>query len=251
MTGRFDGQVALVTGASLGIGKAIAAEFVARGGAVTITGRKPDQLAEAASSIAGNDRVLAVPGNAGDPAHRAEAVQRTLQTFGRLDSVVANVGINPVFGLLLDSDLDAVRKIFDTNYVATLSLIQQAWRAWMSEHGGSIVVISSVAARANAGGIGAYGSSKAALEHLVKHLAIELAPKARINAIAPAVVKTKFAERLYGEHEEEVAALYPMKRLGEPEDVAAAAAYFLSDQSGWVTGQVLTLDGGATVRGGL
>lgn len=249
--GRFDGRVALITGASRGIGLAIAAEWVERGGAVTITARKPEQLDAAVAELGGGDRVLAVPGNAADPAHRAEAVQRTLDTFGRLDGVVANVGINPVFGPLIDADLDAVRKIFDTNYVATLALIQRAWRSWMADNGGSILVISSVAALRNSGGIGAYGSSKAALQHLVAHLAIELAPKVRINAVAPAVVKTRFAEALYAADEAAAAARYPLQRLGEPADVAKAAAFLLSDESGWITGQTLVIDGGANARGGL
>lgn len=251
MDGRFDGRVALITGASRGIGLAIAAEWVERGGAVTVTARKAEQLTDAVKELGGGDRVLAVPGNAGDAAHRAEAVQRTLDTFGRLDSVVANVGINPVFGPLIEADLDAVRKIFDVNYVSTLGLIQRAWRSWMADNGGSILAVSSVAAMRNSGGIGAYGSSKAALEHLVKHLSVELAPKVRVNGVAPAVVKTKFAEALYAKDEEAAAARYPLQRLGEPIDIAKAAAFLLSEQSGWITGQTLVIDGGSAARGGM
>jgi NAD(P)-dependent dehydrogenase (short-subunit alcohol dehydrogenase family) len=244
-----DGRTALVTGGSRGIGLAIAQSLVDRGARVVLTARKPEALAEAVTALGGPDVAVAVTGNAGDAEHRASAVRTAVETFGSLDMLVGNVGINPVYGPLVDLDLDAFRKILDTNVVATLGLVQEAWRAWMAEHGGSVLVVASVAGLRSSEGIAAYGVSKAALINLTTQLAVELGPKVRVNAVAPAVVKTRFAEALYEGREEQVARQYPVGRLGVPSDVGEAAAYLLGDGAGWVTGQTLVLDGGALSRG--
>jgi NAD(P)-dependent dehydrogenase (short-subunit alcohol dehydrogenase family) len=245
----FEGRTALVTGASRGIGLAIATSLVQRGARVVVTARKAEALAEAVDALGGPDKAVAVAGNVADPEHRAEAVRTAVETFGSLDVLVGNVGINPVYGPLMDAPLDAVRKILDTNVVASLGLVQEAWRAWMSEHGGSVLIVASVAGLKSSEGIAAYGVSKAALINLTTQLAVELGPKVRVNAVAPAVVKTRFAEALFTGREDEVARQYPAGRLGVPEDIGEAAAYLLGDSAGWVTGQTLTLDGGALSRG--
>ncbi|MCZ2817592.1 MULTISPECIES: SDR family oxidoreductase [unclassified Modestobacter] len=245
----FEGRTALVTGASRGIGLAIAQSLVERGARVVVTARKPDALAEAVEALGGPEKAVAVAGNAGDPEHRAEAVRTAIDTFGSLDVLVGNVGINPVFGPLMDAPLDAFRKILDTNVVSSLGLVQEAWKAWMSEHGGSVLIVASVAGLKSSEGIAAYGVSKAALINLTTQLAVELGPKVRVNAVAPAVVKTRFAEALFTGREDELGGQYPVGRLGVPEDIGEAAAYLLSDQAGWVTGQTLVLDGGALSRG--
>jgi NAD(P)-dependent dehydrogenase (short-subunit alcohol dehydrogenase family) len=245
----FEGRTALVTGASRGIGLAIAQSLVDRGARVVLTARKPDALAEAVEQLGGSEHAVGVPGNAGDAEHRAAAVRTAIDTFGSLDVLVGNVGINPVFGPLMDAPLDAVRKILDTNVVGSLGLVQEAWRAWMAEHGGSVLFVSSVAGLRSSEGIAAYGVSKAALVNLTTQLAVELGPTVRVNAVAPAVVKTRFAEALFTGREEQVAAQYPVGRLGVPRDVGEAAAYLLGDDAGWVTGQTLVLDGGALARG--
>jgi NAD(P)-dependent dehydrogenase (short-subunit alcohol dehydrogenase family) len=245
----FEGRTALVTGASRGIGLAIATSLVQRGAKVVVTARKADALAEAVESLGGPDVAVAVAGNVGDPEHRAEAVRTAVETFGSLDVLVGNVGINPVFGPLMDAPLDAFRKILDTNVVASLGLVQEAWRAWMAEHGGSVLIVASVAGLKSSEGIAAYGVSKAALINLTTQLAVELGPRVRVNAVAPAVVKTRFAEALFTGREDQVARQYPAGRLGVPEDIGEAAAYLLGDSAGWVTGQTLTLDGGALSRG--
>jgi NAD(P)-dependent dehydrogenase (short-subunit alcohol dehydrogenase family) len=243
------GRTALVTGASRGIGLGIARSLVDRGARVVLTARKPEALAQAVEELGGEDVAVAVAGNAGDADHRAEAVRTAVETFGSLDMLVGNVGINPVYGPLVDLDLGAFRKILDTNVVSTLGLVQEAWRAWMAEHGGSVLVVASVAGLRSSEGIAAYGVSKAALINLTAQLAVELAPKVRVNALAPAVVKTRFAGALYEGREEQVAQQYPMARLGVPEDVGEAAAYLLGDGAGWITGQTLVIDGGRLSRG--
>ncbi|MGQ0717972.1 MAG: SDR family oxidoreductase [Pseudonocardiales bacterium] len=250
------GRTALISGASRGIGHAIAAALLARGAAVTITARKPDELNAAADELAAAvedtaDRVLALPGNAGDPAARAEAVDRTVERFGSLDVLVNNVGINPVYGPLIDADLDTVRKIFDVNVVAVLGFVQQAHRAWMGEHGGAVVNVASVAGLRSTGAIAAYGTSKAAMIRLTEELAWELGPSIRVNAVAPAVVKTKFSTALYAQGEEQVAKAYPMGRLGRPEDVAALVAFLVSDAASWITGETVRVDGGLLATGPL
>jgi NAD(P)-dependent dehydrogenase (short-subunit alcohol dehydrogenase family) len=249
--GSFEGRTALVTGGSRGIGLGIAQSLVDRGARVVLTARKAEVLAEAVDRLGGPDVAVAVPGNTADPEHRAAAVRTAVDTFGSLDVLVGNVGINPVFGPLMDLDPDAFRKILDTNVVSTLGLVQQAWRAWMAEHGGSVLIVASVAGLKSSEGIAAYGVSKAALINLTTQLAVELGPKVRVNAVAPAVVKTRFAEALFEGREAELAAQYPANRLGTPDDIGEAAAYLLGDAAGWVTGQTLVLDGGALSRGPL
>ena len=251
------GKAALITGASRGIGFAIATELLRRGASVTITARKPDELAAAADKLvanaAGGDatRVLAVPGNAGSAESREEAVGKTVGTFGNLAILINNTGINPVYGFLMDADLDAVRKIFDVNVVAALGFVQLAYRAWMREHGGAIVNLASVAGFRSTGVIAAYGASKAALIRLTEELAWQLGPSIRVNAVAPAVVKTKFATALYADNEEKVSAAYPLKRLGTPEDVAGLVGFLVSDAASWITGETVRVDGGILSTGSL
>ncbi|MFW6204085.1 MAG: SDR family oxidoreductase, partial [Actinomycetota bacterium] len=244
-----DGKVAIVTGASRGIGHAVAGRLVADGARVCVTGRKPEALEKAAAELGEPDRVLAVPGKAHDPDHQAEAVQRVLDTFGRLDVLVNNVGVSPVFGPLMDLELSAAAKILEVNVLATIGWTQQAHRAYLREHGGVIVNMGSVAGLGVSPGIGMYGVSKAAVINLTKQLAAELGPGVRVNAVAPAVVKTQFASMLYEGREEDVAAHYALKRLGVPNDVAGAVAFLASDDASWITGQTLVLDGGVTLTG--
>lgn len=254
MTPDFKGKVALVTGASRGIGHAIAVELARGGAAVTISSRKPEQIAAAAEELRGlvpDAKVLGVPANTGSDDDRAEVVRRTVEEFGSLDVLINNTGINPTYGPLVDADLGAVRKLFDVNVVGALGFVQLAVKAWMAEHGGSIVNIASVAGLRSSGVIAAYGASKAALIRLTEELAWQLGPGVRVNAVAPAVVKTKFAEALYTDREEQAAASYPMKRLGVPEDVAQLVAFLASDQASWITGETVRVDGGMLATGSL
>lgn len=239
----FGGRAAIVTGASRGIGLAIAADIVEHGGRVCITARKADELDEAVAEL-GDGNAIAVPGNSQDPEHRADAVRRTVEAFGSVDVLVNNAATNVQFGPLVDAELGAVEKILQVNYVASLGWVQAVWHGWMAEHGGTILNVASIGGLGPAPFIGAYGASKAALIHLTRQLALELSPGVRVNAVAPAVVKTHFARALYEGREAEVAAAYPLRRLGVPEDVAHAARSLLSPDAGWITGQTLVLDGG-------
>ncbi|MGP4001255.1 SDR family oxidoreductase [Streptomyces sp. 8N706] len=243
------GKVALVTGASRGIGYGIAEALVARGDRVAITGRNEEALKEAVEQL-GADRVIGIAGKAHDEAHQAAAVEQTVEAFGRVDYLVNNAGTNPVYGPLTELDLGVARKVYETNVISALGFAQQTWKAWQKENGGAIVNIASVAGLSPSPFIGAYGVSKAAMINLTVQLAHELAPGVRVNAIAPAVIKTKFAQALYENREEEVAASYPLGRLGLPEDIGGATEFLLSDRSAWITGQTLVVDGGIFLNAG-
>jgi NAD(P)-dependent dehydrogenase (short-subunit alcohol dehydrogenase family) len=248
---RFEGKTAIVTGASRGIGLGIAQRLVDEGARVVITARKQQALDEAVAALGGPAKALAVAGRADDAAHQAETVKLAVETFGGADLLVNNTGINPVFGPMVEMSMDAARKIVEVNCLAALSWVQQAYQGWMKEHGGAVVNVSSVAGLKPAPGIGFYGSSKAMLTHITQELAVELGPDIRVNAVAPAVVKTQFATALYEGREEQLAATYPLKRLGAPEDIGSVVAFLLSADAAWVTGQLLVIDGGITLTGGV
>ncbi len=243
-------RAAIVTGASRGIGRAIAERLVADGVRVCITARSAEPLAEVVAALGGPEHAIGVAGKAHDAAHQQEAVAATMVAFGRIDHLVNNVGTNPAFGPLLELDLDAARKMVDINVLAMLSWTRRVHEAWMGEHGGSVVNVSSFAGLRPAGPISFYGATKAMLSYLTAALAVELAPGVRVNAVAPAVVKTKFAQPLYEGYEEQVAALYPLRRLGVPEDVAGAVTFLLGPDAAWVTGQTVVVDGGLLLQTG-
>ncbi|WP_116043469.1 SDR family oxidoreductase [Amycolatopsis palatopharyngis] len=248
---RLEGRIAIVTGASRGIGLAIAQRLVREGARVCITARNAEPLAEAAATMP-EGSVVTMPGKADDAGHRQEVFDRVVEEFGGLDILVNNAGINPAYGPLIDLDLAAARKILEVNVLTSLAWVQEAVRRPGTGFAdrGSVVNLSSVTGETPAPGIGMYGVSKAALAHLTRTLAAELGPNIRVNAVAPAVVKTQFAKALYEGKEAETAAMYPMKRLGQPDDVAAAVTYLASDDAAWVTGHVITVDGGLQTVGG-
>ena len=239
---RFTGKVAIVTGASRGIGLAIAQRFVDEGANVIITARGQETLDAAVAQL--GDAAVAVAGKAQDKAHQDEVVRTAMERWGRIDVLVNNTGINPVYGGLMDLDDDAARKIADVNLLATLSWTRAVWNAWMKDNGGSVVNLASIAGLRAAPGIAFYGVTKAGVIHMTEELAAELGPKVRVNAVAPAVVKTDFAKALYEGREESVAKPYPLKRLGAPEDIAGPVAFLASDDSAYVTGNVINVDGG-------
>ncbi len=247
---RFDDRVAIVTGASRGIGLACAERLVADGAKVVITARKEEALAEAAASL-GDGNAAWVAGHADDEAHQDETVAKALEEFGRLDMLVNNTGINPVYGRMIDVDLGAAEKILRVNVLSAIAWAQKVYHAALADGGGGIVNIASIGGLKPAPNLGMYGTSKAALIHVTQELALELGPDVRVNAVAPAVVKTKFAGALYEGREDEVAATYPLKRLGVPPDVGSVVAFLLSEDASWVTGQTIVIDGGLTLTGGV
>jgi len=253
LTGRrFAGKVAVVTGASRGIGLAIATRLVAEGARVCVTARKPEPLRAAVDLLGGAEHAVGVAGRADDPEHRRQAVATTVDQFGRVDILINNTGINPVYGSMSGTDPGAAAKVFDVNVIAALSWVEEVRKLGLGDlPGAAIVNVASIAGLRPAAGIGVYGASKAALIHVTAQLGLELAPRIRVNAVAPGVVKTRFATALYEGREEQVAATYPLGRLGHPEDVAAAVAFLASDDASWITGQTLTLDGGLGLAGGI
>lgn len=249
-TQEFAGQSVLVTGASRGIGFAIAQRFRSSAANVTITARSAETVASAALELGGRPSVMAVAGKSDDPDHRAEVFRRINEEYGRLDVLVLNVGVNLGYGPLLDLDLSMARKIAEVNLVATVGWLQAARAGIPAGLPRSVIIVASAAGVLPAANIGFYGATKAALIYLTSQLALELAPDVRVNAVAPAVVRTKFAEVLYAD-EAATVANYPMGRIGEPGDVAEAVSFLASDRAAWITGQTLVIDGGLTLAHGI
>jgi NAD(P)-dependent dehydrogenase (short-subunit alcohol dehydrogenase family) len=251
---RLDGKVALVTGASRGIGMAIAGRFAQSGAKVMISSRKPEALEQAAAQMtAGGAEVAWHAANVGDPDQAAVCVNATVERFGSVDILVNNAATNPYYGPIIDIEPSQARKTVLVNQEAVLHWTQLAWRASMRDNGGSVINISSIGGLAVEPGIGWYNVTKAAVAHLTRQMAGELGPGVRVNALAPGLVRTEFARALWENAGDAVAKRLPLKRLGEPEDVANAALFLASDAASWITGHVLVIDGGAMVMatGGL
>jgi NAD(P)-dependent dehydrogenase (short-subunit alcohol dehydrogenase family) len=243
---RLDGKVALVTGASRGIGRAIAQAYAAAGASVMLSSRKEDALREAAATMAptGDAEVDVFAANAGDPEAAAACVAATVGRFGAVDILVNNAATNPYMGRMIDIDLPRLDKTYDVNLRGAFVWTQEAWRQSMESRGGNVVNISSIGGMSVETSIGHYNVTKAALIHLTKSLAKELSPTVRVNAVCPGLVKTDMARALWEPNEQAVAQHVPLHRLGEPEDIAHAALFFASDASSWVTGTTLVVDGG-------
>jgi NAD(P)-dependent dehydrogenase (short-subunit alcohol dehydrogenase family) len=239
------GKVAIVTGASRGIGLAIATTMAEHGANVVITSRK-NEAAEAAAQSVG-PQAVGYQAHATDESAAASCVGFTLERFGRLDVLVNNAGTNPAFGRLVDVDYARFAKTMDVNAWAPVLWTAVAWRGCMEEHGGVVVNTASLGGLVVAPELGAYHASKAALIHLTRHLAVELGPRVRVNGIAPGVVRTRLAEALWRDGETRIAEAAPLKRIGEPADVAGAVAFLASDASSWITGETLVIDGGYSI----
>jgi NAD(P)-dependent dehydrogenase (short-subunit alcohol dehydrogenase family) len=210
---RLEGQVALVTGGSRGIGRAIATRLVEAGANVMLSSRKPEALEEAAASMQGQAGDVAWhAANVGDPDAAETCIAATVERFGPLDILVNNAATNPYFGPLMDIDLARAEKTVQVNLQAALVWTQCAWRASMAEHGGSVVNVSSVGGFSVERGIGWYNVTKAALAHLTRQLAYELGPRVRVNALAPGLVRTDFARALWEPAGDAVARRLPRPR---------------------------------------
>jgi NAD(P)-dependent dehydrogenase (short-subunit alcohol dehydrogenase family) len=242
---RLDGKVALVTGASRGIGRAIAAEYAASGARVMLSSRKQEALEEAAAGMKGEVAVHAA--HAGDLDAADACVAATIERFGGLDILVNNAATNPYYGPALGVDPARYDKTFEVNLRGPLFWCRSAWERAFKEQPGVIVNIASVGGLRAEGFLGIYNLTKAALIHLTRQLAGELGPT-RVVGIAPGLVKTDFAQVLVDNFGDALAKSLPLRRLGEPEDIAALATFLASDAASWITGETYVIDGGAGVR---
>lgn len=242
-----DGKVALITGGSRGIGRAIAARFVEAGADVLITSRKADVLEQAATELRANGagRVEWFAGNAGDPAQAEACVAATVERLGGVDVLVNNAATNPYFGPLLGINAGQAEKTVAVNQFGYVAWTKAAWDHWMAEHGGVVLNIASVGGLSVEANIGYYNVTKAAVLHLTRQMAAEMAPNVRVNAIAPGLVKTDMAKALWEPNEARIANRMPLHRLGEPDDIGRAALFLCSDAASWITGAHLVIDGGA------
>lgn len=242
-----NGKSALITGGSKGIGKAIAKTFAEAGAKVMITSRKADVCELAAEEI-GHGCVWEA-GNVGDAEHMEAAIERSVSELGGVDVLVNNAATNPYAGPMIDADLPRWKKTIDVNMTAPFAWTQMVWQKYQQENGGVVLNISSVGGLQTSPMLGVYDITKAALIHMTKQFAAELAPGVRVNAICPGLIKTDFARMLWeGDAGDMVAKQYPLKRLGEVEDIAGAALYLAADTGSWITGQAIVLDGGGLIK---
>jgi NAD(P)-dependent dehydrogenase (short-subunit alcohol dehydrogenase family) len=228
---RVDGRVALVTGGSKGIGKAMAAELSASGAQEI--------------NAAGGGAVSWFAAHAGDADQARACVDEVMSRHGRIDILINNAATNPYMGPMVDIDAARAAKTVEVNQYGYIVWTRLVRDAWMGAHGGAILNVASIGGLSVDGGIGYYNVTKAAVIHMTRQLAAELAPQIRVNSIAPGLVKTDMARALWEANEATIAKRMPMRRLGEPEDIARAAVFLCSDAASWLTGQNLVVDGGA------
>lgn len=245
------GKVAIVTGSTRGIGRAIVQAFAEAGAKVVVSSRKQEACDAVARELgeAGHE-ALAVACHAGRSEELAALVARTKEHFGRLDVLVCNAAINPVYGPLEEMTDEAFDKILQTNLRGAFRLCALACPLIAAAGGGSVVLMGSIAGVRASSNIGAYGISKAAMSGLARQLAAEWGPRGvRVNAIAPGLVKTDFARALWEDPERRARAEQrnPLRRLGEPEDIAGVALFLASAAGAYVTGQTIVADGGETI----
>ncbi|MEO7026144.1 MAG: SDR family oxidoreductase [Caulobacteraceae bacterium] len=245
------GKTAIVTGSTKGIGKAIAERLAEHGARVTISSRKAEACERVAAEIniehAG--RAIACPANISSKDDLQRLVDETRAAFGPIDILVCNAASNPYFGPMSGLSDEAFRKILDNNIVSNHWLIQMVAPEMRERRDGAIVIVSSIGGLRGSGMLGAYAISKAADMQLARNLAQELSPdNIRVNCIAPGLVKTDFAKALWDSPEAERRSSEgtPLRRLGEPDDIAGAAVFLASRAGAWTTGQTIVIDGGAT-----
>ncbi|HEY0940013.1 MAG TPA: SDR family oxidoreductase [Steroidobacter sp.] len=251
------GKVAVVTGSSRGIGRAIAEAFAAAGARVVISSRKQPACEEVAAAINakhGEERAIAIAASISDKTALQMMVAETRARFGKIDVLVCNAASNPYYGPMAGISDEQFRKVFDNNVLANHWLVSMISPEMIERRDGAIVVVSSIGGLIGSEVIGAYNISKAADLQLVRNLAIELGPHSvRINAIAPGVIRTDFARALWEDPAAQAALerATPLGRIGEPYEIAGAAVFLASKASTYMTGQIVIVDGGSTIRGSL
>ena len=245
------GKVAIIAGSSKGIGKATAERMAAHGAKVVISSRKAGPCDEVAAEINAKypGAAIAVPANISSKDDLQRLVDETRKAFGKIDIVVCNAASNPYYGPMSGINDDQFRKILENNIIANNWLIQMVAPEMIERRDGAIVIISSIGGLRGTSVIGAYAISKAADMQLARNLAQELSPhNIRVNCIAPGLVKTDFAKALWDtpEGERRSSSGTPLRRLGEPDDIAGAAVFLSSKAGSWMTGQTVVIDGGST-----
>lgn len=245
------GQVAIITGSSRGIGESIARHMAEHGAKVVISSRKAEACEKVAAALkADGYEAIAVPCHIGKKEQLQNLVDTTIDAFGRIDVLVCNAATNPVYGTTAEISDEAWDKIMETNVRSTFWLCNMVLPKMAEVGGGRVIVLSSIAGLRGNTVIGTYGVSKAAEAALVRNLAVEWGPKnIRVNAIAPGLVRTDFAKALLDDPKrlEQAERRTPVRRIGEPEDIAGVAVFLATDASAYVTGQTLVADGGETI----
>ena len=248
-----DGKVAIITGSSRGIGKAIAEQMAEHGARVVISSRKADACAQAADAInarCGAGRAIAIPANISSKDELRNLVEETTRQLGKVDVVVCNAASNPYYGPMSGMADDQFRKILENNVISNHWLIQFALPQMVERRDGAIIIVSSIAGLRGSPVIGAYGISKAADLQLARNLAVEYGPhNVRVNCIAPGLVRTDFARALWENPAtlERATSGAPLRRIGEPHEIAGAAVFLASAAGSFMTGQHLVIDGGVTI----
>jgi NAD(P)-dependent dehydrogenase (short-subunit alcohol dehydrogenase family) len=245
------GKVAVITGSTKGIGKAIAERMAEHGAKVVISSRKPGPCEEVAAAINTKHAgaAIAVPANISSKDDLQRLVDEARKAFGKIDIVVCNAASNPYYGPMSGISDDAFRKILDNNIVSNNWLIQMVAPEMIERKDGAVIIVSSIGGLRGTPVIGAYAISKAADMQMARNLAQELSPhNIRINCVAPGLVKTDFARALWDtpEAEKRSSSGTPLRRLGEPDDIAGAAVFLASRAGAWMTGQTIVVDGGST-----
>lgn len=255
--GRFSlsGKVAIVTGSSRGIGRAIAEAYVDAGATVIISSRKQaacDEVAQAINARAGAERAIAIAASISDKAALENLVSQTRERCGAIDILVCNAASNPHYGPLSGISDEQFRKVFENNVLANHWLISMVSPEMVERNDGAIIIVSSIGGYIGSKVIGAYHVSKAADLQLVRNLAVELGGhNIRVNAIAPGVIRTDFARALWEAPEAEAALRkgVPLDRIGEPDDIAGTAVFLASPAGSYITGQSIVVDGGTLIKG--
>ena len=247
------GKVAVITGSSRGIGRAIAERMAEQGARVVISSRKAEpceQVAAAINAAHGEGRAIAVPANIASKDDLKRLVDAAMAAFGKIDILVCNAASNPYYGPMSGISDEQFRKILDNNVIASHWLIQMVAPQMAEQKDGAIIIVSSIGGLRGTSVLGAYGISKAADFQLARNLAVEYGPSnIRVNCIAPGLIKTDFARALWDNPEtlQRSTATTPLRRIGEPDEIAGTAVYLASRAGSFITGQAIVVDGGATI----